>query len=147
MFESSRPDCARRSCLSVGGLFTFLSIGLRRQVELGFVGRGPRCGRKVKNELRPPKLVSSVGGLRASTLTASRLSFSGGASFSASVRAKPSLMFKSLGIMWTVYIRKCSDGIFYTGCTSDLDDLPEGRLKRQPKRLPFLLIGHLREMI
>ncbi|MFZ6013826.1 MAG: GIY-YIG nuclease family protein [Bacteroidota bacterium] len=28
--------------------------------------------------------------------------------------------------MWTVYILKCSDGKFYTGCTSDLDD----RMKR-----------------
>ena len=31
-------------------------------------------------------------------------------------------MFKSLGIMWTIYILKCSDGKFYTGCTSDSED-------------------------
>jgi predicted GIY-YIG superfamily endonuclease len=32
--------------------------------------------------------------------------------------------------MWFVYILKCSDNTYYTGCSSDLDD----RLKRHAKR-------------
>lgn len=31
---------------------------------------------------------------------------------------------------WTVYILKCSDNSYYTGCTSNLDD----RLKRHNRR-------------
>jgi putative endonuclease len=49
--------------------------------------------------------------------------------------------------MWFVYILKCSDSTFYTGCTSDLDD----RLKRHSKgentytkyRLPVNLITYI----
>ncbi len=48
--------------------------------------------------------------------------------------------------MWYVYILKCSDNTYYTGCTSDLDD----RLHRHSKgeniytkvRLPVNLIGY-----
>ena len=48
--------------------------------------------------------------------------------------------------MWYVYILKCSDGTFYTGCTSDLED----RLHRHSKgentytkvRLPVELVGY-----
>jgi putative endonuclease len=32
--------------------------------------------------------------------------------------------------MWFVYILRCSDNTFYTGCTSDLDD----RLRRHSKK-------------
>ena len=46
--------------------------------------------------------------------------------------------------MWFVYILKCADNTFYTGCTSDLDD----RMKRHSKgentytkvRLPVILV-------
>jgi putative endonuclease len=46
--------------------------------------------------------------------------------------------------MWFVYILKCADNSYYTGCTSDLDD----RLRRHNKgentytkeRLPVMLI-------
>ncbi|MDP4223512.1 MAG: GIY-YIG nuclease family protein [Bacteroidota bacterium] len=46
--------------------------------------------------------------------------------------------------MWFVYILKCSDNTFYTGCTSDLED----RLRRNSKgenlytkdRLPIILV-------
>ena len=46
--------------------------------------------------------------------------------------------------MWLVYILKCSDNTFYTGCTSDLED----RMKRHSKgentytkgRLPVMLV-------
>ena len=49
--------------------------------------------------------------------------------------------------MWFVYILKCSDNTFYTGCTSDLD----ARLKRHSKgentytryRLPVNLISYI----
>jgi putative endonuclease len=48
--------------------------------------------------------------------------------------------------MWYVYILKCSDNTYYTGCTSDLDD----RLNRHSKgentytkfRLPVWLVGY-----
>ena len=49
-------------------------------------------------------------------------------------------------IMWFVYILKCSDNTYYTGCTSDLED----RLNRHAKgenmytkyRLPVTLIWY-----
>ena len=49
--------------------------------------------------------------------------------------------------MWTVYLLKCSDGTYYTGCTSDLDE----RLIRHNKkevtytstRLPVELITYI----
>ena len=48
--------------------------------------------------------------------------------------------------MWYVYLLKCSDNTYYTGCTSDLDD----RLNRHSKgentytkfRLPVVLVGY-----
>ncbi|TAH38358.1 MAG: GIY-YIG nuclease family protein [Bacteroidetes bacterium] len=48
--------------------------------------------------------------------------------------------------MWTVYILKCSDNTYYTGCTHDLNE----RLKRHHKgqvaytspRLPVELVHH-----
>ena len=49
--------------------------------------------------------------------------------------------------MWNVYILKCSNNTYYTGCTNDLDD----RLKRHRKgqvhytkdKLPVELITHI----
>jgi putative endonuclease len=49
--------------------------------------------------------------------------------------------------MWFVYLLKCSDGTYYTGCTIDLDE----RIKRHQKgentytrfRLPILLISYI----
>ncbi|MCC6837077.1 MAG: GIY-YIG nuclease family protein [Bacteroidia bacterium] len=49
--------------------------------------------------------------------------------------------------MWNVYLLKCNDGTYYTGCTSNLSD----RLKRHNNgevlytstRLPFQLITHI----
>lgn len=49
--------------------------------------------------------------------------------------------------MWNVYLLKCSDGTYYTGCTNNLSD----RLKRHNSgeilytstRLPFQLITHI----
>jgi predicted GIY-YIG superfamily endonuclease len=33
--------------------------------------------------------------------------------------------------MWFVYILKCADNSYYTGCTSDLDDRINRHLKRE----------------
>ena len=52
-----------------------------------------------------------------------------------------------LSTMWFVYILKCADSTFYTGCTNDLDD----RISRHKKgyvdytktRLPFELITYI----
>ena len=49
--------------------------------------------------------------------------------------------------MWHVYILKCCDGTYYTGCTNDLTD----RLKRHNRgdisytssRLPFELVTYI----
>jgi putative endonuclease len=49
--------------------------------------------------------------------------------------------------MWHVYLLKCSDGTYYTGCTNDLDD----RMKRHNRkeilytttRLPFELVTYI----
>lgn len=49
--------------------------------------------------------------------------------------------------MWNVYILKCNDGTYYTGCTNDLED----RMKRHNRkeilytstRLPFELITYI----
>ena len=49
--------------------------------------------------------------------------------------------------MWSVYILKCRDATYYTGCTSNLEE----RLKRHNNkevhytstRLPFELITHI----
>ena len=49
--------------------------------------------------------------------------------------------------MWHVYLLKCSDGTYYTGCTNDLED----RMKRHNRkeilytstRLPFELVTYI----
>lgn len=42
--------------------------------------------------------------------------------------------------MWTVYILKCSDNIYYVGCTGDMDDRVsrhrKGNVKYTSSRLP-----------
>ena len=46
--------------------------------------------------------------------------------------------------MWTVYVLKCSDGTFYTGCSSDMIDRlnrhNNGQVKYTSSRLPVDLI-------
>jgi putative endonuclease len=46
--------------------------------------------------------------------------------------------------MWHVYILKCNDRTYYTGCTCDLDDRLKrhnnGRVKYTSSRLPINLI-------
>ena len=46
--------------------------------------------------------------------------------------------------MWFVYILKCADSSYYTGCTSDLDDRLNRHLKREntytKDKLPVTLI-------
>jgi putative endonuclease len=48
--------------------------------------------------------------------------------------------------MWFVYILKCSDGTFYTGCTSNLEERIKRHLKGENTytryRLPVLLITY-----
>ncbi len=49
--------------------------------------------------------------------------------------------------MWTVYILKCADGKFHTGCTSDLDALMKrhhaGDLPSTHGRLPVILLTYI----
>lgn len=49
--------------------------------------------------------------------------------------------------MWTVYILKCSDGTYYTGCTSDIIDRlthhNNGHVKYTSSRLPVDFIATL----
>lgn len=49
--------------------------------------------------------------------------------------------------MYFVYILKCSDGTFYKGCTSDLDDRMNrhnsGYIKYTASRLPIEMITYL----
>jgi putative endonuclease len=49
--------------------------------------------------------------------------------------------------MWTVYILKCSDGKFYTGCTSDLEDRMRrhhaGEVPSTQDRLPLMLVTYI----
>lgn len=46
--------------------------------------------------------------------------------------------------MWVVYILRCNDGTFYTGCTSNLSDRlyrhNRGQVNYTSKRLPVVLI-------
>jgi putative endonuclease len=46
--------------------------------------------------------------------------------------------------MWTVYVLKCTDGTYYTGCTSDMTDRlnrhNKGQVKYTSSRLPVDLI-------
>lgn len=49
--------------------------------------------------------------------------------------------------MWTVYILKCADGKFYTGCTSDLEDRMKrhqtGQVPATQGRLPVALVTYI----
>ena len=49
--------------------------------------------------------------------------------------------------MWTVYILKCSDGKFYTGCTSNLEDRMSrhhaGKVPATQNRIPLILITYV----
>ncbi|HEY5123746.1 MAG TPA: GIY-YIG nuclease family protein [Ignavibacteria bacterium] len=49
--------------------------------------------------------------------------------------------------MWIVYILKCSDGTYYTGCTSDLEDRINRHLKGENTytkyRLPVVLVSYI----
>jgi putative endonuclease len=49
--------------------------------------------------------------------------------------------------MWTVYILKCADGNFYTGCTSDLEDRMRrhhaGEVPATKDRVPLVLITYI----
>jgi putative endonuclease len=49
--------------------------------------------------------------------------------------------------MWTVCILKCTDGKFYTGCTSNLDDRMKrhqgGEVLSTRNRLPVTLITYI----
>jgi putative endonuclease len=46
--------------------------------------------------------------------------------------------------MWTVYVLKCNDGTYYTGCTADIIDRlsrhNNGQVKYTSSRLPIDLI-------
>lgn len=50
-------------------------------------------------------------------------------------------------IMWTVYLLKCSDDGYYTGCTSDLDDRMRrhhaGEVPATQNRLPVRLVTYI----
>jgi len=49
--------------------------------------------------------------------------------------------------MWTVYILKCADNTYYTGCTQCLSDRLESHINGEvlytSSRLPFQLITHI----
>jgi putative endonuclease len=49
--------------------------------------------------------------------------------------------------MWTVYILKCADEKFYTGCTSDLEERMKrhhsGQVSATQNRLPVLLVTYI----
>ncbi|SHH91091.1 GIY-YIG catalytic domain-containing protein [Chryseolinea serpens] len=49
--------------------------------------------------------------------------------------------------MWIVYILKCTDGKFYTGCTSDLEDRMKrhhgGEVLATRNRLPVTLVTYI----
>lgn len=49
--------------------------------------------------------------------------------------------------MWTVYILKCSDGSYYTGCTGDIKDRLKSHQKAQisytKTRLPVELVTQI----
>ena len=49
--------------------------------------------------------------------------------------------------MWTVYILRCADGGFYTGCSSNLDDRLKrhhsGRVPATQYRLPLNLVTYI----
>ena len=49
--------------------------------------------------------------------------------------------------MWIVYILRCADGKYYTGCTSDLEDRirkhKAGQVPATHDRLPLDLVTHI----
>jgi putative endonuclease len=49
--------------------------------------------------------------------------------------------------MWYVYILKCSDGTFYTGCTNDIEDRVirhnKGQVHYTSDKIPVELITHI----
>ena len=49
--------------------------------------------------------------------------------------------------MWYVYILKCSDDTYYTGCTNNLEDRMERHNKRQVRytsdKLPVILVTYV----
>ena len=49
--------------------------------------------------------------------------------------------------MWKVYLLKCNDGTYYTGCTNNLDERMirhrKGEVSYTAKRLPFELITYI----
>ena len=49
--------------------------------------------------------------------------------------------------MWTVYILKCADGHYYTGCTSDLEDRMQrhccGHVPATQNRRPVKLVTYI----
>lgn len=57
------------------------------------------------------------------------------------------LVFKKKKMTWTVYILKCADGKYYTGCTSNLEKRLKYHLEKQVKftatRLPFELVTYI----
>jgi len=54
---------------------------------------------------------------------------------------------KIISFMWHVYILKCCDGTYYTGCTNDLTDRlnrhNRGEILYTSSRLPFELITYI----
>jgi putative endonuclease len=58
-----------------------------------------------------------------------------------------SCRLKQLSRMWIVYILKCSDGKFYTGCTSDLENRIKrhqgGQVPATQNRLPIALVTYI----
>ncbi|MFL5765789.1 MAG: GIY-YIG nuclease family protein [Bacteroidia bacterium] len=48
---------------------------------------------------------------------------------------------------WSVYLLKCKDGSYYTGCTNNLDDRivrhNKGEIHYTSIRLPFELVTHI----
>ena len=52
-----------------------------------------------------------------------------------------------LNIMWHVYILKCSDGTYYTGCTNNLENRLErhskGKVHYTKDKLPIELITYI----
>ncbi|MCR9252962.1 MAG: GIY-YIG nuclease family protein [bacterium] len=49
--------------------------------------------------------------------------------------------------MWHVYILRCSDGSFYTGCTNNIEERlirhKRGEVKYTSRRLPFELVTYI----
>jgi predicted GIY-YIG superfamily endonuclease len=56
-------------------------------------------------------------------------------------------LIKIIPYMWHVYILKCCDGTYYTGCTNDLTDRfkrhNRGEISYTSTRLPFELVTYI----